>query len=615
MNNINNLVSHCTDLLNKSSRSANRVDNGMHYPTVINYVSKTNDSSDFFSLSNELFARIWNVASQYILKLDNGKPLIDNSKIFHSDNLAECEKVICSYENKNHFTDLTRLCLFSIINTEKMNLDDIKEQTKQCLKLEEIFERNCIHCVFYIVHDSKLINTLGNYVLKNNEFLGFDYNGCFIISTQSNNGISYSSNLPVAIYPSIINTIIVSNNDAKGSYDDHDFFERSSILLTQKNNFFVAFSHTDKPSKDIALQIVNKFVDKLSIERQNYINALVEDYQKNPMSWKEAAWKSKLLINDLTTSDIDDDFRSELANIKFLPFRNAYNLKEGNELLVKPYNQLKQLIYTEALDEFIKVIVNNHCKEINIDSWVDKINESLNPLDLINIKLETVDIIFNKTKVSTDERLNLLEYIKNLILQKQKNMKLQKAKSFILQLKEKVSCNAEHLEFFRNNIPLPNSSEIGTFYENLANVEYIDIKDFEKDIDYKLIHKDDDDYYQKIMCDYLYRKISEFVDKKSTIFNVPLTEELANRIGSNTDEANKIIKDKFDKDLNDTLNRGSVMNTVDRLEVYLFNTESSLCNLIKSFDNVSEKKIQFINTGQNNFLEAIRFSAFTSSIG
>lgn len=615
MNNINNLVSECTDLLNKNSRSANRVANGMHYPTVINYVSKTNDHNEFFSVSNELFTRIWNVSSQYILNLENGKPLIDNSKIFHSDNLEECEKVICSYENKNHFTDLTRLCLFSIINTEKMNFDDIKEQTKQCLKPKEIFERNCIHCLFYIVHDSKLINDLGNYVLKDDEFLGFNYNGCFIISTESNNGISYSSNLHVAIYPSIINTIIVSNNDAQGSYDDFDFTERSSILLSQKNNFFVAFSHTDKPSKDIALQIVNKFVDKLSVERQDYTNALVEDYQKNPMSWKEAAWESKLLINDLTTGDISDDFQSELANIIFLPFRNAYRLKEENELFVMPYNQLKQLIYAEALDEFVQSIVDNHCKEIRIDSWIKKINESLNLLDLINLKPETVNAIFNEKKVSTDERLNLLEYIKNLILQKQKNIKFQKAKSFLLQLKEKVARNAENLDLFRNKIPLSNSSEIGTFYENLANVEYLDLKEFENDIAYKLIHEDDNEYYQKIMCDYLYRKVSEFVDKKSTIFNVPLTEELANRIGSNTDEANKIIKDKFDKDLNDTLNRGSVMNTVDCLEVYLFNTESSLCSLIKSFDNVSGKKIQFINTGQNNFLEAIRFSAFKSSFG
>lgn len=615
MNNINNLVSDCTDLLNKNSRSANRVDNGMHYPTVINYVSKTDDYNEFVSVSNELFTRIWNVSSQYILYLENGKPFIGNSEIFHSENLAECEKVICSYENKNHFTDLTRLCLFSIINTEKMNFDDIKEQTKQCLKPKEIFERNCIHCLFYIIHDSKLINTLSKYVLKDEEFLSFNYNGCFIISTESNNGISYSGSLPVAIYPSIINTIIVSNNDAKGSYDDFDFSERSSILLSQRNHFFVAFSHTDKPSKDIALQIVNKFVDKLSIERQNYINALVEDYQKNPMSWKEAAWESKLLINDLTTCNINDDFQSELANIIFLPFRNAYRLKEENELIVMPYNQLKQLIYTEALDEFVQVIVENHCKEINIDSWVKKVNESLNLLDLINIKPDIVNGIFNETKVSTDERLNLLEYIKNLILQKQKNIKFQKAKSFILQLKEKVTHNTEYLDLFRNKIPLSNLSEIGTFYENLTNAEYLDIKDFENDIDNKLIHQDDIDYYQGIMCDYLYRKIAEFVDKKSTIFNVPLTEELANRIGSNTDEANKIIKDKFDKDLNDTLNRGSIMNAVDRLEVYLFNTESSLCNLIKSFDNVSEKKIQFINTGQNNFLEAIRFSAFTSSIG
>ena len=261
MSAITELINNATQELENTNRDIDTVGNRPHFPMFVASNNMTVD--DMRKILMRKMERIWPqtiskvVFSAYSNELGSGVTFKD------IDNECELEDVQLQLHldeikmTRDTFAEMKLWCIYNIIDTSVISsMDDFKKCFSAIQKMKDAIIDTSRSMLILLLDDSSQKRNLAKEIKS---FLADGipgYDGCFILSNRTQDSVMYKMD---DLYKIAANVMILSNNDAVGTYDDSDYNARTSCLYNGNVNT-VSYSLLERPNKKIALQLLDTFL-------------------------------------------------------------------------------------------------------------------------------------------------------------------------------------------------------------------------------------------------------------------------------------------------------------------------------------------------------------------
>lgn len=618
MTNINDLVSQAKEKLDRTSNSAGLVGNRMHFPMLISYYG--NRASSIFRNMGASFDRIWSQTSENIVYIHSSPCDNDNTISLHTigkDNSKalskeELQNILDEIRRKRGvFASMLKWCVYNVIDTFSIkDLDEFKNVYYCIEKVTAIIDGSVSSMLILLLDESsskKDISVGIREFLSKNCSNGL-YDGTIVISNKTMRNELYAFEELLGI---VSGTIILSNNDSVGSYDDADYKKRVSSLFGGRI-LTMAYSSLRRPNKKISLQILNVLLDDIFL---NYINSN-KTITEQELTKRLGIENGKISFIEESIRQLDVQFPAEMCAA--LPFKELPS--KDMDINSIPYNEFCSLLHNNVFNMFMEL----YCKRIvektsTISAIVNQyslsIKERILSSEIANLHESTIDSIVNMLQVQQPNNgmslpeyfINYVKYyIKRFIVYPQIRQVLQNLR---IQANRTLEEFHEFRKEFLRSLPVDGFNELGTIYSNLTENYFHTVSG--EQILSKVIRPGNN---RGEFIALLLKAFDNLIEQNEEMFALSFIEEWEKRLNLAGDEVYRRIQTTFERDFEQSLFLfGNYQRNVIPLEVYMCHTsdasgqnQTELYQHLKNAVGASDRT-QFVNTGMDDLVEAFRF--------
>lgn len=617
------MSNYISNVLNKNVKGMEHAYNGTemvgnrpHFPVVVMHNC---ESESILPLKNKI-KRSWPQSNEYILYSMYSFDDDGSCNMYNSDNsLLDVDSFRCWLDSTKRsgdvFAEMSLWCFYNIIDTEGMKtLEDFKRSYKMLEKFKHIAVDKVRSLAIVLLDDRLTSRDLSKEIKKyifetvNSQNLSEKYDGNLVIANRDISDITYEKNALITLAS---NAILVSNNDAVGSYDDENF--RNIVLRLYGNNInTVSYAVEHRPNRDIALQIYSVIIAEI----KKLISKDMYDQDFN--------WQKRLGIYAGKISCIDEYLKKrtltlDLSSLDYLPLKVVDN--DTEKMADMKYSKFIAQSWETTLTDFIQTNLYSN-EEITsiVKECVDRFesfmvdNVAANELNYLTLK--EIDELFSEIQcVEPNQNSTLGEYINALfIFNLQKNGVLPEVKKKIIDLQKQSSELKNVIVALSNEfyscLPTNGIEYLGNLYKNMAE-NYLNTDFGKKHM--KVILSPKTTIEQ--IADEISKMCDEIVDTNRNVFSLSFIKEWEKRLDSAEGSVYKILNSKIDNQLSRHVYLNGNFPTTDGVIVYMFRThknsnftqeKTDLFNYFQSeFSETSD--VQFLNTGSDDLLEVMKF--------
>lgn len=478
------LLDEATQLLENSARSAtNATGHRPQYPVIVAINGENVDAS-----LNQIYKKIswiWSksvmnhlVFFSYYTPKGNDIPEYqlyenDNDGTFSGQKVSLNQlnqRIQELYIGHNAFLDMTRTCLYHIIDTSKLNtLSEFKQQ----LTLKERLATSVnspVQALLVIILDEtesgiELSDEIKQYLLDQGATpSGLGYQGGILLSNWDRSSHLYTKK---PLMRAIANVILLSNSSGNGVQFVQEFRNRSNVIF---NNRYHLLSHTvlERPNRQIAYQMLEAILQEpvpvqQNLDRNGWAKLLHLEQEDNQMQ--------KYVGNTGGRLDVESLAHFPMNRIPSEPL-TAESIRQTR------YQDFENISFPDVVERFVETYCSenqgNSASGIEdaVQKTVQRIQETVPAEQLAFCTEEIIHQLFESfTWQEPDKRLLFEDYLKKTIQKVEWTYTKEVFQEKLFTLCQKARESAEQFRQLRANI-FPRYSvdgeRIGTLFQNLV---------------------------------------------------------------------------------------------------------------------------------------------------